>query len=296
MRFGLRTLRKTPGFTALAVLTLSVGIGASTAIFSVVRSVLMRPLPYPDAAELVLLWEVTESGRQTHVSTPNFRDWKEQSRTLEGVAAHPSSAFWGRETVLGGTEAAHVRVAAVTRDFFPVLGVQAVLGRALVGEDHRFGAQPVVVVSHGFWERWLGGDRDIAARTLQISGQAVPVVGVMPGGFEYPSGADVWVAAELSDDQSDRSAHNWRVIGRLRDGVSVEAAREEFAGIGARLKAEYGEANDAATVGVVTLRDDLVGSAARPLWLLLGASGLVLLIACTNLASALLARGSGRQP
>jgi predicted permease len=294
-RFGLRTLRKTPVFTAMAVVTLALGIGASTAIFSVVRSVLMRPLPYPNADELVLLWEVSESGRQVHVSTPNFRDWRERGRTLEGLAAHPSSAFWGRETVLGGTEAARVRIASVTRDFFPVLGVQPVLGRALNEEDHRFGAQPVVVVSYGFWERWLGGDRDLAARPLQISGQSVPVVGVMPRGFDYPAGADVWAAAELFDDRSERSAHNWRVIGRLRDGVTLAAAREEFAAIGTRLKAEYGEANDAATVDVVSLRDDLIGSARRPLWLLLGASGLVLLIACTNLAGALLARGSGRQ-
>ncbi len=292
LRYALRTLRASPGFTLVTVLTLALGIGVNTTIFSVVEGVLLRPLPYDDPERIVTLWEVTEQGGQIHVSAPNFRDWKEQTHSFDAMALHSSPDFGGAATVLGGREATRAQVAAVSSEFLTVFRVQPALGRAFAGNDFRWGAD-VAVVSHGFWRDQLGGNPDLAALTVDVYGRPRQVIGVMPQGFGYPGETDIWAPAPPVEE--GRRAHNWRVVARLRQDVPLATARTEITQLAGRLKQEYAGDTDAAAVRVTPLQEQLVGPLRQPLWLLLGAAGFVLLVACTNLASTLLARGAGRQ-
>src|SRR6266480_659641 len=230
LRYGWRTLGKSPGFTAVVVATLALGIGVNTTIFSVIEGVLLRPLPYQDPERIVVLWEVTDAGGETHVSEPNFRDWRAQTHSFETMALHTSAAFGGATTVLGGREATRAHVTAVSTDFFSVFQVQPAL--------------------------------------------------------RYPDETDIW--GPLPPVEEGRRAHNWRVVARLRPGVLLGAARTDIGRLAARLKQGYGGDTDAAGVRVTPLQEQLVGSMRRPLWLLLGAAGFVLLVVCTNLASTLL--------
>lgn len=292
LRFAFRQLARQPGFTTVAVLTLALGIGVNTTIFSVIDGVLLRPLPYEDPDRIVVLWEVTERGGEIHVSAPNFRDWKEQARSFDAAAMHSSPDFGGPMTVLGGREATRAQVTGVTADFFPIFGVQPALGRTFAADEFEWGID-VLVVSYRFWRNQLGGNPDLAALTVDVFGRPSRVIGVMPAAFRYPAETDLWGPLPPVDD--GRTAHNWQVIARLRPGVSVTMARTEMTQLAERLKQEHGGETDAVGVRVTPLLDQLVGPMRRPLWMLLGAAGLVLLVACTNLASTLLARGAGRQ-
>ncbi len=292
LRYALRTLRNSPGFTAVAVLTLALGIGVNTTIFSVIEGVLLRPLPYEDPDRIVVIWEVTGAGGEIHVSAPNFRDWKERTHSFDGLALHSSADFGGPTTVLGGRAATRARVTAVSSEFFRVFRVQPALGRSFAADEFRWGAD-VVVVGYGFWRDQLGGNPDLAALKVDVYGRPRQVIGVMPPAFRYPAETDVWGPVPPVDE--GRRAHNWRVLGRLRPGVTLAAARTEMSQLADRMKQEYAGDTDAADVRVTPLQEQLVGSMRRPLWLLLGAAGFVLLVACTNLASTLLARGAGRQ-
>ncbi len=292
LRYAWRTLGKSPGFTAVVVATLALGIGVNTTIFSVIEGVLLRPLPYQDPERIVVLWEVTDAGGETHVSEPNFRDWRAQTHSFETMALHTSADFGGATTVLGGREATRACVTAVSTDFFSVFEVQPALGRAFATDEFRWGAN-VAIVSYGFWRDQLGGNPDLAALRVDVYGRPRQVVGVMPPAFRYPDETDIW--GPLPPVEEGRRAHNWRVVARLRPGVPLGAARTDIGRLAARLKQEYGGDTDAAGVRVTPLQEQLVGSMRRPLWLLLGAAGFVLLVVCTNLASTLLARGAGRQ-
>src|SRR6266581_2281689 len=292
LRYAWRTLGKSPGFTAVVVATLALGIGVNTTIFSVIEGVLLRPLPYQDPERIVVLWEVTDAGGETHVSEPNFRDWRAQTHSFETMALHTSAAFGGATTVLGGREATRAHVTAVSTDFFSVFQVQPALGRAFATDEFRWGAN-VAIVSYGFWRDQLEGNPDLAALRVDVYGRPRQVVGVMPPAFRYPDETDIW--GPLPPVEEGRRAHNWRVVARLRPGVPLGAARTDVGRLAARLKQEYGGDTDAAGVRVTPLQEQLVGSMRRPLWLLLGAAGFVLLVVCTNLASTLLARGAGRQ-
>ncbi len=292
VRYAFRQLRTSPGFTTVAVLTLAIGIGANTTIFSVVNGVLLRPLPYEEPDRIVTLWELTEQGTAIHVSAPNFRDWQEQTKSFEGFALHSSPDFGGPTTVLGGREAMRVQVTSVSSDFLRIFRVQPALGRAFAVDDFQWGAG-VAIVSYGFWRDQLGANPDLAALTVDVYGHPLQVIGVLPQRFGYPAQTDIWAPKPPTDE--GRRAHNWRVVARLRPGVTLAAARAEMSRLAARLKHEYSSDTDAAGVRVTPLQEQLVGSMQRPLWLLLGAAGLVLLVACTNLASTLLARGTGRQ-
>ena len=288
-RIAARSLRRSPAYTAVAVLTLALGIGITAAVFSVVDGVLLRPLPYPAPERLVELKERNADGSGTDFAGANFYDVRATSRTLARVAAYGGELT----TVLGADEALRTGVAYITRDFFEVLGAPPARGRTVAPGEGTAGGPQVAVVSQRFWERALGGTPDYSQRTLRVSGGAFPVVGVMPPEFNYPAGTDVWVTSV--DENPSRTAHNWSVIGRLAPGATLGQARTELDGIVRRLKAQYGEEMDAEGVIVTGLHEHLSKAARPALLVLLGAVGLVLLVACVNLASANLARGETRQ-
>jgi predicted permease len=291
LRYAVRTLKKSPGFTALAVLTLALGIGAATALFSVVEGVLLRSLPYPEPERLVQLWQLNDKGGRTNFSDPNYVDVAERSQSFQGLAQFAGGVM----AVTGGSEPARVGVMEVSREFFHLLGVAPVLGRTFAPEEQQAGGVPAVLVSHGFWQRYLGGAPDVAGRALRFESAVYTVVGVLPPSFDFPAGTDLWIPSELSGRATSRTGHNWRVLGRLRDGVSLEQARQEVSAIARRLKGEYGSDTWMEDATVVSLRDQLVGRARPALLVLLGAAAFLLLIASANVTNLLLARVAARQ-
>lgn len=295
-RSALRNVAKRPAFAAVAVATLALGIGANSAAFSVLHGVVLARLPYPEPDRLMRVAELRRDGGQMKVAGANFEDWEDQARSFEGLAAYGA---WS-STLLGADRPALATIAPVSEAFFRVFGVQAARGRVTLPEEHRLGGDPAAVVSHRFWRSHLGG-RELDGLTLDVSGFDVRIVGVLPPGFDFPAEADLWYPMELEEPNPSRTAHNWRVVGRLREGVSPAAADRELDALTARLIAEdpnsAGESSDylAAGTAVTPLLEDLTGPVRRPLLLLFGAAGLVLLVACSNLASAFLARGVERQ-
>lgn len=291
MRFALRWLRRERGFAIIAIVTLGLGIGANSAVFSVVKGVLLTPLPYPEPDQLVAVREVTERSAQAAVSWPNVADWSEAAQAVAVMAAH----YTVPATVLGGAEAVRLPVAVVSRGFFDVMGVGPARGRAFSDEELMPGGRPAVVVSHGFWTEQLGARADLGGARVEVHGMTADVVGVMPPGFDYPDHAELWLPLELTPvgDRGSRTAHNFRVTGRLAAGVPPGAAARELSAIAQQIRLV--EDSDAVGVSVRRLRDHLVGDRRTGVLILLGASVFVLLIACTNLASALLARAAGRR-
>ena len=284
-------LIKRPGFSLLAVLTLALGIGATTAMFTVVHGVLLRPLPYSSPERIVRLWERTERGTRVSVSNPNFVDWRERSRSFDALAAFAG----GRDTVLGGAEPVFATVSYVSDGFFRVFGVEPALGRTFIAEETRLHGTPAVVVSHGFWTRSLDANPDLEALRLRVSGMSCRVVGVMPPAFAYPAAADVWIPKELVEDRTGRTGHNFSVVGRLKPDVTMPQAATEMNTIAAVLQREHAGDNDALAVTMASLQDALTGGSRDALVTLLAAVGLVLLIACANVASMLLAQGEERR-
>lgn len=289
-RYAARRLRNHWGFTALAVLTLALGIGATTAVFSVVNGVLLRPLPYPESDRLMMLSELSKSGVEINVADPNFVDIGEQNRSFERLAFYGG----GSETVLGGGEPVLADVADVSTDFFPIFRVPPVMGRTFTREETMPGGPATAVVSFDYWQNHLSGTTDLNNRTLTVEGTSYQVVGVMPKGFHFPDASDIWIPTSIRT-KATRTAHNLQVVGRLRPGVDIERAQADLNLIFSRLKSEYGKGMDAYGFTVQSLHDELVGSVRRPLLLLLGAAALVLLVACTNVASTLLAAGAARR-
>jgi putative ABC transport system permease protein len=291
--YALRTLVRSPGFALVALVTLALGIGADTAIFSVVDGVLLQPLPYSQPDRLVSVLEAKNHGGAMRVAWPNYRDWREDSKSFTGLAAlTPFDA-----TVLGGVEPVKASTTLVAADYWKVFPVRPVRGRLTVPSDHVAGAAPVVVVSRSFWMNELGG-RPLHALDLQLLGEHARVVGVIPDGSAYPAKTQIWAPAEPMGTSPSRTSHNWYVVGRLAPGVSTERAGQDVDAITKRVVAPLVGEEDPdflATGAVVTpLLDRVVGDVKGPLFLLLGAAVLVLLVACTNLASALLARGTTR--
>jgi len=293
LRYAVRSLLKSPWFTAVAVLTLAVGIGGTTAIFSVVNEVLLKALPYPQPDRMVMVWESAANYPRMSVSSPNFRDWHTQSHSFTGLAAYAYEG--GRMVVLGGDAPVFATVVGVTKDFFTVVGEQPAIGRTFTADETRENGAPAVLVSDGLWRRIFGTEHDLQALSISVQGMRAPVVGVMPPGFSFPQGAEVWFPLEHFPDDSGRTGHNLRVAGRLAPGVSLAQAQAEMTTIAARVKAVNGDDDDATDARVVGLHDQLVGGSRRTLLLLFGAVALVLLTACANVASGLLARGAERR-
>jgi putative ABC transport system permease protein len=293
VRFAARSLLRSPAFSLVAVATLTLGIGATTAMFSVVNGVLLSALPYPNADRLVQVHERAESENRpytTAVSAPNFTDWRAQTRTVELM-----SAFRGGETtVLGLVEPIKANVYSVSRDYFRLFGGTPVLGRTFTLDETLGASVTVGVVSYAFWRDQLGSRRDLSTVHLQSIGQTFTVVGVMPPGFGYPDDAQVWIPLEPLNTEMGRDSHNDETIGRLAPGATREQAERELSAIAARLRQVYPTHNAALGAEVVGLRDSIVGPVRKYLRILLGAVVVVLLVACVNLASANLARAAGR--
>jgi predicted permease len=291
LRLALRTLARTPLFTAMAGSLLALGMGAAIAVFSVIDGVLMKSLPYPEPERIVTLWEATERSRTIGVSAPNFRDWQQSATSFSALAAWSG----GRTTVIGGREPVVTGVYAVTRDFFAALGVGPTVGRTFTEDEARENGTPAVVVSHALWTRLLGAQPDLSRLSLVVEGRSAAVVGVMPEGFAYPPGADVWFPRESQVDASGRTAHNLRAIARLKPDVSVAAAQAEMTLIARRLEATHGAEHDGTDASVIPLHERTVGSSRQLLLVLLGGVGVVLLATCANVANMVLARGTDRR-
>ncbi|HEY6118998.1 MAG TPA: ABC transporter permease [Pyrinomonadaceae bacterium] len=290
IRYSIRSLAKRPGFTAIAVMTLALGIGATTSIFSVVDGVLLRPLPYPHAEQLVQLREVGESGGRMQFAEPNFLDVRSRSHTFEGVAQYSGDLT----TVTGSVEPVRVLAFAVSGDFFNVLGVKPVVGRTFIQDESKPGGTPVAVVSNGFWQRLLAGRSDLTGTTLRLMDQSFAVVGVMPPGFAFPEDAEIWIARELFPAETSRSAHNWGVVARMRSNVTLEQARAEVSAIGKQLKQEYGKDMNSVDFTVIPQQEFMVGKVRGALEMIFVAVGVLLLVACTNVANLILAQVTTR--
>jgi putative ABC transport system permease protein len=291
IRYALRQLRKAPGFTAVVVVTLALGIGATTAIFTVVYDVLLRPLSYEKPNQIVRLWEVNGPGQQVNFTDPNFEDIRSQNHSLQGLAEFRS----GLESVSGTPEAARIMVASVSRDFFSIMRVSPVLGRGFVPEDQRFGAIPVALVSNEYWRQRLNAASDLSTLKLTIEDQSVSVIGILPPGFSFPDKSEIWLPRELFERLPSRTAHNWQVVGRLRDGVPIETAHAELAAIARQIKQQYGPDVDMTNVAFVRLQDAMTGNMRPALMVLLAAVGLLLLIACANVTNLLFAKAIARE-
>jgi len=292
LRYALRSLGKHPGFTLVAVLTLALGIGANTAMFSVVNAVLLRPLPFPGSGELVQVFS-TWRGNPSTVSPPDFTDWRNDNQVFSELAAMNA----GSDALTGDGPAEQVPAAAVTGGFFTVLGVPPALGRPLQVDDDAVGAERVAVLGHGLWQRRFGADPAVVGRRITVDAEPYTVVGVMPAGFDYPQQAEMWTPLVFTEREltTQRGAHYLDVIGRLRPGVSVGRAGADLRQIAARLAEAYPGTNAGNTAVVSSLRDAIVGDVRPALRILLGAVGLVLLIACVNVANLLLVRATGRR-
>ncbi|MGH9434941.1 MAG: ABC transporter permease [Terriglobia bacterium] len=295
LKFGWRMLSKNPGFTAIAVITLALGIGASTAIFSVVDAVLLRPLPYPNPQQIVTVWEQEANGHRAHLADPNFEDFRAQNHTLSALAVFSS----GPDSVSGGSEPVRMNVAAVSQDFFKALGVEPLRGRAFAPDEQVLHGAPAMIVSYGYWREYLGAVPDLSHVRLSMDGTVYPVIGVMPPGFNFPTGVAAWVPRERYGWSTSRTSHNGEGIGRLRKGVSIEQARADLDSIARRIHAEYGQREisdyfltDAA---VIPLADAMVGNVRAALLTLFGAVILLFLVAGANVAGLLLVRTSARQ-
>jgi putative ABC transport system permease protein len=302
IRYGFRMLWKSPVFTVVTVLALALGIGANTAIFSVINAVLLRPLPYREAEQLVLLWEKNPrlvDLKRMWVSYPDFLDWKSRNEVFEKIAVYRS----GGANLTGGTEPERIQVAEVSADFFAVLGVGPMLGRTFLPEEDRDGATPSIVISHGLWQRRFGSDPSIVGKPLLLDGASFTVIGVMPASFSYPERPsqpiEAWAPVGLNAGQPSfirRGNHpGLTAIARLKPGVTFDQARANMEAVARSLAQQYPDSNEETTITATTLNEELTGDVRPALLVLLAGVAFVLLIACTNVANLLLARATARQ-
>ena len=299
LRYGLRMLVKSPGFTVVAILALAIGIGANSAIFSVVNAVLLRPLPYGDPDRLVVVWETnpklsTPSLRVRNEASPaNYFDWREQNRVFEQLAAFR----WETVNLTGKDMPEQLVGNRVSGNMFTTLQVKPMLGRVILPEDDKPDGERVVVLSHGLWQRRFGNDPQVIGQSLILNGQSYTVIGVMPPEFEFPNARPaLWMPLSLSTEaMQNRRSHYLYTRARLKPGVTLEQAQAEMDTIAARLRQQYPDTNTDRGVRLVPLHADAVEFARPALLVLLGAVGFVLLIACANVANLMLARASARQ-
>src|SRR5215217_4918126 len=300
IRYGLRMLAKHKAFTSIAVITLALGIGANTAIFSVVNELLLQPLPYRDAERIVTVWEVTPEGRhQNTTSRANFRAWREQNSSFQHIAAFTDQ----RLNLTGTGEPEELSVQFATPEFFKILGVDPILGRTFLPEDDKGDQTPVAVLSYGLWQRRFGGQASIVGNTITLSGEQFTVIGVMPPNFQFHikqrSGtgrpAELWTILPMIRPGANERGRFLGAVARLKDGVSADQAVAELRTIHARLSDEVPQFNKNYTAEVIPLREQFFGNVRRPLWLMLGAVGFVLLIACANVANLLLSLATSRE-
>jgi len=292
LRFAFRNLSKRPSFTAIVIIVLGLGIGSTTAIFSIVDALLLRSLPYPNADRLVLLREVGPRGNQMALTEPNFQDVAKfnQSFAHLGVSAGSFSLV-----VTGNNATARTRVSLASTEFFAAMGVQPLEGRTFLTEEEKWGGPVAAIVSYGYWQKTFGGNSDFSTLKLNVDGVACNVVGVMPPRFDYPADTEVWVTRNTEPPNTSRTAHNNPVIGVLREGTTLDQARADVTHIAKQLKNTYGEKIDAVDFAVVPLQTYLTRNVRQGLYLLLGSVGLLLLVACANFSNLLLSQLVSRQ-
>lgn len=305
IRFGIRMLRKTPGFALVAILTLGLAIGATTAIFSIINIVLLQPLSFRESDRIVSVWERVTGGEQSRfrVAPGNFFDWRERSRSFSKLAAFGASGM----TLTGVGDPEQLRGAVVSSDYFAVLGAKPIRGRAFQAADHKPGSDRTVVLSEAVWRSRFNADPEIAGRSVTLDGNSYTIIGVMPPGlyptwpsttgkFSFDHGQQQYWApmAERAELRNNRRSHVWGVIGRLDDGVSIEKAESGMRMIAERLAVEHPQFNEGESALVSPLRDEIVGDTRPALWMLFGAVGLTLLVACANIAGLLSARFADR--
>ncbi len=292
IRYGLRMLAKAPSFTALAVITLALGIGANTAIFSIVNAVLLEPLPFHNPGRLVQLWETEAAPGHYPFAGPDYLDWQRDSRTLEGASLYtwPTNV-----SVSGAGQPQQASLVHTEANFFSLLGVQPLLGRTFAKGEDAAGRNQVAVLSYGFWRRQFGGRSDALGKSIELDGQSYTVIGVMPAWFRFPVATDLWTPQDMSAKAlGARGEHSYPAIGRLKPGVTIQQAQAELSTIAARLTKQYPDSNKDIGATIVSLKEQLVGKSRTQILVLLGAVALVLLIACANVANLLLVRATGR--
>jgi putative ABC transport system permease protein len=294
-RYALRSLRSRPGFTAVAITTLALGIGATTAIFTVANAVLLRSLPYPDARGLVSFWEedVAEPSGQMGglVSHLDFLDVEAEAASFEAMAQYSTTNL----TVTGLGEAEVVPGGVVTPELFRVFSAEPVLGRTFTADESRHQGADAVVISESFWRTRFGGDPNVLDRTLMVQGRPRPIVGVAPAGFDYPAGARLWLPVQNDPEGCGRGCLTYAAVGRLRPDATLSQARTELIAIANGLRAEYPDENARLTFEAASLQDLVVRDIRAAMWVLFGAVAMVLLIACANVANLILVRGSARR-
>lgn len=299
LRFAIRSLLKRPGFSLVIVVTLALGIGANTAIFSVVNAVLLSPLPYKQPERLFAVWAKNEKRNLTQqpVSYLNYLDWKEQNQVFEHLAAVRAESL----NLTDQAEPERINGVRITVNILSLLGIKPALGRDFLPEEGQPEKSAVALVSYGLWQRRYGGDPNLIGQTLTLDAKPYTVIGILPPGVKYPglmlppTGAEIWIPFIVSPSQNLRGFANLRLVGRLKAGVALEQAQTEMDVIARRLEQQYPQDNTNLGIGVVSLQEQLVGNVRLALMILLGAVGLVLLIACVNVANLMLARAAGRK-
>lgn len=294
LHHALRNLRRRPGFTAVAVLVLALGLGATVTMYSTLDAVVLQPLPFQAPDRLVWVWNITPEGQTNSLSAEDYFDYRDQTTTLESLAAR--NVFRPGRIVTGGDEPEQVTTVTVSENLFTTLGIAPLLGRSFTAEEAVTGAPAVVMLSHGFWQRRHGGDPEVVGRSITIEGAPLLVVGVMPEGFDFPGGIDLWFPMQRGGPaETGRGNNNFLFLGRLAEGAGLAQADAEFRAMGARLVETYPDIKKGWSVRVDPLADVLVGPMRAPLYMLLGAVLLLLLIACANISSLFLARVTARQ-
>ena len=291
-RYAARGFVKNPGVTAIMVFTLALAIGAATAIFSVVYGVLLRPLPYAAADRIMAISEVNSHGRPSRLADPNFDDFRDQSHSFQSIAKYSAYPV----SISGASQPTRTTAAAVTPGFLSVFDVEPIMGRDFTATDDRKGAEPVALVSYGYWRQHLGSAQDLSQSHLKMNNSVYSVIGVLPPGFRFPEDVDVWFAADSEGENPSRTSHNYSGVGRLKDGFSVEQARDDISTIARRIYQANEKSDYLLRDGsVVPLQDSITGMVRSPLLILLGAVGFLLLVACANVANLLLAQASVRE-
>jgi putative ABC transport system permease protein len=293
LRYGIRSFLKRPGFLVIAVSTLALGIGATTAMFTVVNSVLLRPLQFPEPEQVVLFEGMNprQGITESNLSVPDIHDWRQQSQSFEQIAAFVSGGVF----LTTGDEIERIRATGVSAEFFPLFRTNPIAGRALQPGDMETANEPAVVISHALWQRRFGGTADVVNSKVMISGKSTTIVGIMPAGFTYPSDTEMWTPLSVNPASEPRDNRYVSVVTRLKPNVSLAQAQAEMDTISQRLAQNYTETNSGWSVRLIELRERLVGELRTSLLILLGAVAFVLLIACANVANLLLARAAYRQ-
>jgi len=296
LRYGFRSMLRRPGFTAIALLALALGIGANSAIFTLVNAVVLRPLPFDKPDHLVWVWgNIRDGGNRASVAPLDFLDFRSQNKTFEEFAASFTRPL--ALNLTGSGEPERLNASGITGNYFQALRATPFLGRGFTMENEKSGQDQVVVLSYALWQERFGGDQSVLNKTIALDGKAYEVIGVMPRTFNFPQNADLWVPMnfDISPEMKQRRAHFLRPIGRLKSGVKLADAQADTDAIAAEMERLYPDSNTGWSLRLVSLREQLIGSSGGTLFILFGAVGFVLLIACANVANLLLVRAAVRQ-